>query len=166
MAGARYFFNSRDSAAMYSGAVPQQPPRMPPPTSAIDAVSRAKSSGPRSKTVRPSSIRGMPALGLAISGMRAKGFIAAISSFIVCGPVEQLQPKASAPRLWSVSRALTASQPVIVRPPGSKVIVTMTGRSQTSRAASSAARASCRSNIVSMMRPETPPATSASICSR
>ena len=66
------------------------------------------------------------------------------------GPREQLTPTASTPSP-SNTRAMDAGvQPVKVRPVPSKLMVTKTGRSVTSFAASTAARVSARSLMVSM----------------
>ena len=49
---------------MCAGVVPQQPPTTEAPASTSAATSRANSSGPTVKTVRPSTTLGSPALGL------------------------------------------------------------------------------------------------------
>jgi len=81
------------------------------------------------------------------------------------GPVEQLQPTASAPRAWSVTSAVSGSVPLSVLPSRSKVMVTIVKRLQVSFTAMSAARASWMSIIVSMTKPSTPPARSPWTCS-
>ena len=81
------------------------------------------------------------------------------------GPVEQLQPTASAPRACSVVRAVSGSVPLSVRPSRSKVMVTIVNRSQVSFTAISAARASWMSIIVSMTKQSTPPSRSPRTCS-
>jgi len=115
--------------------------------------------------LRPESF-GIPALGLATRGTAACGLIEARISTIASGPVEQLQPNAPAPRLCRVTRAESGSVPPSVRPSRSKVIVTMTKGSASSRTARSAALASWMSIIVSMAKRSTPPSRRPSACSR
>ena len=66
------------------------------------------------------------------------------------GPTEQLKPMASTPSPSSVSAMAGTVTPVNVRPFSPKVMVTHTGRSVHSRAASTAAFTSYKSLMVSM----------------
>ena len=133
-------FVRAQSFSIYSGAVPQQPPRMEAPASTRHAIPSAKASLSISYTVFPSpSKAGRPAFGLAITGTDVASAIVRMISAILSGPVEQFAPTAEAPRLSSTTAAVFASVPYKVLPSASKVIVTITGRSQHSFAAIKAA---------------------------
>ena len=101
---------------MWAGVVPQHPPIRLTPASAKGFAKAANAGGDMSKTVSRPASRGIPALGLATRGTVARGFMAAIRGIMPSGPVEQLHPTASAPRLCSVMRAVTGSVPLSVRP--------------------------------------------------
>ena len=81
------------------------------------------------------------------------------------GPSEQFMPTAFAPMAESVAAATSGGVPRKVRPSSSKVMVTKTGRLECSFAASSAARASDRSESVSSKMMSHPAVTAASTCS-
>ena len=51
-------------------------------------------------------MRGIPALGFAISGISATAFIRLTISVILSGPAEQFKPTASTPSAWSVGQTL------------------------------------------------------------
>ena len=82
------------------------------------------------------------------------------------GPSEQFSPIASAPRPSSVRAMEATVQPVKVRPPASKDMVTNTGRWAASLAASRAALASYRSVMVSTTIKSAPAFAPASAISR
>ena len=154
------------SFLIYSGPVPQQPPKIPAPALTNSFISRAKASASISYTVSPWLLRlGIPALGLAITGIVTTLEMAAISPAIWSGPVEQLAPTAHAPSFSSVIAAVAGSVPNSVLPSGSKVRVAITGRLQVSFAAISAALVSCRLIIVSTTRISTPSSESSFTCS-
>lgn len=69
-------------AARWAGVVPQQPPSSQAPPAAIASMSAAKASGLTSKTVRPFSLRGSPALGLTITGREAQAISSGSRPFI------------------------------------------------------------------------------------
>ncbi len=158
-------------AEMCAGVVPQQPPRNLAPISAKARHCRAKSSGPRRNTVRPSSSSsGRPALGCTRSDVESLGSMARTTSTICSGPAEQLVPRKSTPRFCMVSMKVSGDVPVRDLAP-SKVMVTPTGRSrescsETSRAAMTMALASARSNCVSPRMRSAPPSARPRICSR
>ena len=100
----------------------------------------AKSSHPKPYTVLPSSSKvGIPAFGFAIKGILTAELIFSNMGIIWDGPVEQFIPKASAPKLSMVIAAVNTSVPYKALPSASKVIVTITGKSQVSFAAIKAA---------------------------
>ena len=149
------------NARMWSGVVPQQPPRMAAPMSRNVLPHRANSSGPTSKTVSPPSRRGRPALGWIMTGRSVTASMASRAPASSAGPREQLMPTTSAPRLVSVTAAQAGSVPRKVRPSSPKVMVTNTGRSVCSFAARRAALASSRSLIVSIRTRSAPAAAPA-----
>ncbi len=104
-------------------------------------------------------------MGLAMTGTSTQETMSAITCSIWAGPVEQLAPMAAAPRDSSTMAAVFASVPYNVLPFASKVMVTITGRSQTSLAAISAALASARLIMVSTTSRSTPASRRAVICS-
>ena len=85
-----------------------------------------------------------------ISGTDATAASRSAIGRISFGPREQLMPIALTPSPWSVSAAASGGTPRKVRPEASNVIVVNTGRSQISRAASTAAFVSSRSVMVSI----------------
>ena len=86
-------------------------------------------------------------------------------SSISRGPTEQLSPTPSAPRAVRVTAAAAGSTPRKVLPSAPKVMVTSTGRSVRSFAASRAALASSRSPMVSMSTRSAPARAPASAIS-
>ncbi|OPZ41316.1 MAG: hypothetical protein BWY94_02458 [Actinobacteria bacterium ADurb.BinA094] len=133
------------------------------------ATTAAKCSGVSSYTVTPASRRGWPAFGWAhvappVSSPRI-GTSAAMGSQLI----SQLQPTRSAPAAVSAATACSGVTPIMVRKPlaaGLKAMLARTGRPPAAATASSTAMvASVRSNIVSMLRRSTPPATKARACS-
>ena len=115
--------------------------------------------------LRPSMSRGRPALGCADSRARVMVDIRSIVSSIGAGPMLQFTPMMSA---YGSSAGANCSGGVPSRllPSSSIVICATTGRSHTLRIAAMAARTSVRSRNVSRMNRSTPPASSASACSR
>src|SRR5665647_3046441 len=91
------------------------------------------------------------------------------SSAMGSAAISQLQPTIAAPASLRVATAEAGSTPIMVRKPraaGLKAMLASTGRpAAADTTASTATRASVRSNIVSMLRRSTPPRTSASACS-
>ncbi len=150
---------------MCAGVVPQQPPTTVAPASRMGAIARAKSSGPTSNTVLPSSTRGNPALGWAMSRPRAKGAASAARGANSSGPSEQLRPTAAAPSADSVDAAIAGVVPRKVRPSSPKLMVANTGSAVCSTAASTAAFASSRSVMVSTTMRSQPAASAARACS-
>ena len=107
--------------------------------------------------LRPSTARGMPALGIAASGRVVAVRMASIAVSTVAGPVEQLTPIASAPHSVSSAAACAGEDPSRQLLSSSTVTMTSTGRSgAVSRAATSASRASFRAGMVSMISKSTP----------
>ena len=87
----------------------------------------------------------------------------ATTGSICSGPRLQLVPTTSTPIFCMVSAKMVGVEPVRLTP-CSNVIETMTGRSHSCRAATTAALASARSNWVSIKMRSTPPATRPRIC--
>ena len=100
---------------------------------------RAKSSGPRSNTVCPSTERGRPAFGAAATGRLAAAAKRRAAGSISAGPSPQFRPRASTPRPSSSAVTLSGVPPVSIRAFSSKAAVAMTGRAQFSFAARTAA---------------------------
>ena len=163
--GAPKSSTSARTRSMNAGLVPQHPPTMLAPASSMRSIACANDAGSTSYTVRPPSMRGRPALGCTSTGQRAKRVMACAAPSSSSGPSEQLRPTACAPMDDSVTAATSGGVPRNVRPSSPNVIVANTGRSQRSRAASSAAFASRRSAIVSMSTRSQPAAHTASTCS-
>ena len=130
--------------------MPQQPPKIMTPQASISGTSETNCSGGQSYTALPSTMTGMPALGLAIRGTRAYSRRRRSWGSICSGPAEQFRPKASMPMPCRTVRAAVTSVPEMLRPFWSQVKVTKMGLSVTARTASTAARASDRVIIVSM----------------
>ena len=149
---------------MYSGVVPQQPPKMVAPASRQARRARAKSSG--SMWYRPSTGSGRPALGLAITGRRVFSHSSCTRGRRRSGPREQFRPMASAPNPSRVRAMEGMVQPVKVRPEASKDMVTKAGRPAASFTASRAALASYRSVMVSITARSAPARAPASAASR
>ena len=112
-----------------------------------------------------SSRKGIPALGLAISGKFVFSAMVLIMGAMSSGPVEQFAPMASTPRESRTTAAVCASVPYKLLPSFSKVMVAMTGRLQISFKAMTAARNSCRLIMVSITKRSTPASISADACS-
>ena len=155
-APSRAFF----SAAMCPASVPQQPPKMATPACKSSGTSAVNSSGGQLYTALPSTICGIPALGLAMSGTRAYSRSRRSCTSISWGPAEQFRPKASTPMPCIITRAAVMSVPETVRPFSSQVKVTKMGLSLTLRTASTAARASERVIMVSITNRSTPASSS------
>ena len=130
------------AALMWSGVVPQQPPSTWTPRSAMAPMWTANSAGPTSKTVQPSQVWGRPALGLTIRGTEAYSTSCFTMGTIWAGPRPQLTPRASTPRPSSRATVEAGVPPVSSLPFSPYTVVTTTGRSQFSLAASTAALAS------------------------
>ena len=121
------------------GVVPQQPPATEIPSGIISCIIAANSSAATSKTVLPSRCTGSPALGFKTIGSEHASISCGSSLRICFGPKPQLNPTASAPSPSTIATALKTSAPVNSLPSSSNVNVTITGRSQFSFAAKSAA---------------------------
>lgn len=78
-----------------------------------------------------SSIWGIPALGLAMTGMETFSLILRITDTSWSGPTEQLMPTASAPAASRDMAASMAFPPLKILPSASTVTVQMIGSSQT-----------------------------------
>ena len=79
--------------------------------------------------LRPSTARGMPALGMAASGSVVAPRMASIAVRTVAGPVEQLTPMAPAPHSVSSAAACCGDEPSRQLLSSSTVTITRTGRS-------------------------------------
>ncbi len=89
--------------------------------------------------LRPSTARGMPALGMAANGRVVAERMASMAVSTVAGPVEQFTPIAPAPHSVSNAAACSGEAPSRQLPSSSTVTITSTGRSgAVSRAASRA----------------------------
>ena len=135
------------SSLIKSGVVPQHPPNTFIPYGSRIFIDSAKSAADRLYLLVLGS--GSPALGLRTIGrlvQSASSFTTGSSSF---GPREQLTPIASTPSPSRVNAIDCTDTPVNVLWFISNVIVTMTGRSEFSFAASTPALTSSRSVIVS-----------------
>ena len=153
------------SAAMCSAVVPQQPPKMATPALRNSGTSSTNCSGGQLYTVLPSTISGMPALGLTISGTRENSRRRFICGSISAGPAEQFRPNASMPMPCKTVRAAVISVPERLRPFSSQVKVTKMGLSLTLRTARTAALASESVIIVSMTKRSTPACSRPAACS-
>ena len=139
------------SARIYSGVVPQQPPTIHAPASAIRPMVDAKALGLRSYVAFPSvPNRGIPAFGFTITGMDERDRSSRNGISICSGPRLQLRPMASAPNPSKSADTQDMSPPVRSLPRSSHVTHAKTGRLQFSFAASTAAFSSCVSPMVSM----------------
>ena len=127
---------------MCAGVVPQQPPSACTPMPAISPMRVANSSASISNTVVPFSLRGRPAFGLTTIGREETSVRRLMIGFICTGPRPQLTPSASTRRPSSMATTESTVPPVSSLPFSSKIVVTTTGRSQLSLAASTAALAS------------------------
>ena len=165
ISGISIVFAISESALIWAGVVPQQPPTIPAPASMIIFISSAKVSGVMAYTLLPSTSSGIPAFGFANTGTNATSFMAATSSVILSGPVEQFTPIASTPRFCNTLTAVTGSVPYKVLPSSLNVRLAMIGRSQISFAAITAALVSARLIIVSTTRRSQPASTRTLICS-
>ena len=81
--------------------------------------------------LRPSTSRGLPALGWAESGCFVTASIRSIVSSIGAGPTAQLTPMTVAPRRSSSGANRSGGVPSSVLPSSSVVICAMIGRSET-----------------------------------
>jgi hypothetical protein len=79
--------------------------------------------------LRPSTARGMPALGMAASGSVVALRMASMAVSTVAGPVEQLTPMASAPHSVSSAAACSGEEPSRQLLSSSTVTMASTGRS-------------------------------------
>ena len=104
-----------------------------------------------SYTVFPSSTRGSPAFGFAMSGREELSVNRSIISSITSGPNEQFIPVASTPSPSSIAVIAAGSAPVISLPLLSYTFVTNIGRDEFSFAAMTAAFVSRQSFIVSII---------------
>ena len=104
------------SSFMNSGLVPQHPPIIPAPFATISETMSAKPSGDTSYTVSPSLILGSPAFACTITGTLEYSSICSTTGMSSSGPMEQLTPTASAPRLCRVMVPVRGSVPVNVLP--------------------------------------------------
>ena len=89
--------------------------------------------------LRPSTSRGLPALGCADSCSRVTASIRSMVSSIGAGPTAQFTPMIVAPRCSSSGANRSGGVPSSVLPSSSVVICAMIGRSDTRRTASIAA---------------------------
>ena len=160
-----FSFASFATAAICTGSEPQQPPTIPAPASMSFPICDANSSGVMSYTVAPPTSFGIPAFGFAMIGISATDAISSTIATIVSGPAEQFTPTASAPSDCKTTIAAFGVVPYIVLLSPAKVIVTITGKSQVSLTASTAARHSCRLIMVSTTNKSTPAATRTRTCS-
>ena len=122
---------------IYSGVVPQQPPTTFTPYLSSPQTHSANLSGKISYSLLFGS--GSPALALTISGKFVYSLISDTTPSSSSGPREQFTPRAETPSPVSVSAAEAGDTPVKVLPLRSKVIVAITGLSEFSFAASTAA---------------------------
>ena len=104
---------------MYSGVVPQHPPRIVAPSFLISSIVATKSSGFTSKIVWPFTTFGSPAFGFTITGTEA----ASKSLFTVCnisfGPRLQFTPIAETPNPSSIQTIDSGVEPLKVLPSAS-----------------------------------------------
>ncbi len=149
---------------MYAGVVPQQPPMTVTPASSMSRTASQYSLGLMSYSVTPSSTWGRPAFACAMTGTLDHGSMRRMSGATSLGPSEQLMPTTLAPSELKVFAATSGVVPRKVRPSSSKVMVQNMGRSEHSFAASTAALASARSAMVSMMKRSAPAASAARTC--
>ncbi len=108
---------------------------------------------------------GNPALAWAMSGRLVTCRICSNTSKIPSTPRPQLEPITSTRRASRVTAAACGEVPSTVRPPSSKVIRAMTGRSENSRQAMTAARNSAMSRKVSRVIRSALAAAKARTCS-
>ena len=153
------------NAAMCSAVVPQQPPKIRTPASAISRRWAVNCLGGQLYTVASPRISGIPALGFAIRGTRACSYRRRSWVTISPGPTEQFSPNASISIPCMICRTATTSDPLSVRPFASHVKVTKIGFRLTLRTARTAARASARVIIVSITNRSTPAFSRAAACS-
>ncbi len=78
--------------------------------------------------LRPSTARGMPALGMAARGSVVAARMDSTAVRTVVGPVEQLTPMASAPHSVSSAAACSGEEPSRQLPSSSTVTMTSTGK--------------------------------------
>ena len=129
-------------ARIWSGVVPQQPPSPHTPSFAMRSMTEANRSGFTSNTVLSPSRRGRPALGLTTTGTEDSFTSSSARGSICSGPMPQLTPRASTRRPSSRATVEAMVPPVSILPFSSYTVVTTTGRSLFSLAASTAALAS------------------------
>ena len=126
------------------------------PSLAISFMTSQNSSGITSKTVLVPSVLGSPALGFTTIGSEQQSAMRFTMGSILSGPNPQLTPKASTLRPSNIATVPSMPPPVRSLPESSYTQVTITGRSQTSCAAMTAALASYASLIVSMTMTSAP----------
>ena len=126
-------------ARICSGVVPQQPPSSHAPAWASSRCAWANASGPAGKTVRPPSMRGRPALGEHSRGRSVTRRIRRSSGSISGPPKPQFSPRAVTPKPSSSTAMVSTVPPVSSRPLTSAIMVARMGKSQASRAPSTAA---------------------------
>src|SRR5574344_357279 len=97
---------------IYSGVVPQQPPRRSAPEDAIRVMNSANCSALTSYTVLPFSVRGRPAFGLTITVTLAGLYMRGTSGAICSRPSEQCIPSARTPRPSSSAVIVSGSAPL------------------------------------------------------
>ena len=132
---------------MYSGVVPQQPPKILTPKSAWFCIYIVKSSGVISYSLVTGF--GRPALALIIIGRLVHLDSSSMIGNNSLGPSEQFTPIASTPRPSRVNAIADIEQPVKVLPFSSKVMVHIIGRLEFSLAHNTADFNSYKSVIVS-----------------
>ena len=160
---ALHFFTA---SRKWSGVVPQQPPTAcTPGRDAISKSASENSSGATSKVVTPSTQVGSPALGFTAIGVEVYFKISCTNGSICRGPSPQLKPIISTPKPSSVNSAVGISAPVKSFPFSLKIMVTTTGKSLFSLAASTAALISYRSPMVSISTKSAPAFAPATTCS-
>ena len=153
-----------DTQRIKSGVVPQQPPNTLMPYLRRFFIICANSSGDTLYSLVTGS--GSPAFGFTIIGRFVHSESFATTGSNSAGPNEQLTPSASTPSPLRVSAMDSIQQPVKVLWLISKVIVTATGKSECSFAASTAALHSSKSVMVSKTTRSAPAALPASTISR
>lgn len=141
--------------------MPQQPPTMVTPGVQHDAHGLAVLLGVHVKDGDAVLDAREPGVCLHHDGHFAHGSMRSTSGTRSSGPSEQLIPTASAPIELKVTAATSGVVPRKVRPSSANVIVTKAGRSEFSTTARSAALASARSAMVSMMKRSAPAAVAA-----
>ena len=115
------------SNSIYLGVVPQHPPATLTPFETILATLLAKSSAVTSYTVFPSTLFGIPALGMNITGRDETSNNFSITSSKSFGPKEQFAPIPSTPNPSSIQAIEYGVAPVISLLSSLYAFVTKTG---------------------------------------